>query len=275
MLQHSVSPTRAELNSVDGALFAPLQVADSEESIVELKRKHAQIQERNHNIALTCAFFLVVIGASNNVVGQIRANLLGGQHNAPVVLLTNNFAYPIVFWLILLVLLRRNDISKAELEYVWHWGGAWRILAFCGFCDVCNALLTFLAQPHLPVILCATLNQTNLLFVAFWSYLIFGRKYILLECIGIALTAIGSYVAVYGASLSWYKSYSLDETIGEALGFSQSSRISIPNVIQLLASCAFGGLSNVEEKFGEQNFRVLSEMRILGKIKVAILDFVG
>ena len=31
----------------------------------------------------------------------------------------------------------------------------------------------------------------------------------------------------------------------------------------------------VEEKFVEQNFRVLSEMRILGKIKVAILDFVG
>ena len=29
----------------------------------------------------------------------------------------------------------------------------------------------------------------------------------------------------------------------------------------------------VEEKFGEQNFRVLSEMRILGKIMVAILDF--
>ena len=32
---------------------------------------------------------------------------------------------------------------------------------------------------------------------------------------------------------------------------------------------------DVEEKFGEQNFRVLSEMRILGKIKVAILDLVG
>ena len=31
----------------------------------------------------------------------------------------------------------------------------------------------------------------------------------------------------------------------------------------------------VEEKFGEQNFRVLSEMRILAKIGVAILDFVG
>ena len=30
---------------------------------------------------------------------------------------------------------------------------------------------------------------------------------------------------------------------------------------------------HVEEKFGEQNFRVLSEMRILGKIKVSILDF--
>ena len=29
----------------------------------------------------------------------------------------------------------------------------------------------------------------------------------------------------------------------------------------------------VEEKFGEQNFRVLSEMRILGKIRVVILDF--
>ena len=31
----------------------------------------------------------------------------------------------------------------------------------------------------------------------------------------------------------------------------------------------------VEEKFGEQNFRVLSEMRFLGKIRVVILDFVG
>ena len=29
----------------------------------------------------------------------------------------------------------------------------------------------------------------------------------------------------------------------------------------------------VEEKFGEQNFQVFSEMRILGKIGVAILDF--
>ena len=29
----------------------------------------------------------------------------------------------------------------------------------------------------------------------------------------------------------------------------------------------------VEEKFGEQKFRVLSEMRILAKIKVVILDF--
>ena len=33
--------------------------------------------------------------------------------------------------------------------------------------------------------------------------------------------------------------------------------------------------ARVEEKFGEQNFRVLSEMRILTKIKVAILDLVG
>ena len=31
----------------------------------------------------------------------------------------------------------------------------------------------------------------------------------------------------------------------------------------------------VEEKFGEQNFRVLSEMRILAKIMVVILDLVG
>ena len=31
--------------------------------------------------------------------------------------------------------------------------------------------------------------------------------------------------------------------------------------------------ATVEEKFGEQNFRVLSEMRFLGKIMVAILDF--
>ena len=32
---------------------------------------------------------------------------------------------------------------------------------------------------------------------------------------------------------------------------------------------------DVEEKFGEQNFRVLSEMRILVKIKMVILDLVG
>ena len=34
-------------------------------------------------------------------------------------------------------------------------------------------------------------------------------------------------------------------------------------------------IGQVEEKFGEQNFRVLSEMRILAKIKVVILDLVG
>ena len=33
------------------------------------------------------------------------------------------------------------------------------------------------------------------------------------------------------------------------------------------------GAKVVAEKFGEQNFRVLSEMRILGKNRVAILDF--
>ena len=32
-------------------------------------------------------------------------------------------------------------------------------------------------------------------------------------------------------------------------------------------------LDQVEEKFGEQNFRVLSEMRFLAKIRVVILDF--
>ena len=31
----------------------------------------------------------------------------------------------------------------------------------------------------------------------------------------------------------------------------------------------------VEEKFLQENFRVLSEMRILAKIRVVILDFVG
>ena len=31
----------------------------------------------------------------------------------------------------------------------------------------------------------------------------------------------------------------------------------------------------VEEQFGEQNFRVVSEMRFLGNIRVSILDFVG
>ena len=31
----------------------------------------------------------------------------------------------------------------------------------------------------------------------------------------------------------------------------------------------------VEEKFPQENFRVLSEMRFLGKIRVAILDLVG
>ena len=34
-------------------------------------------------------------------------------------------------------------------------------------------------------------------------------------------------------------------------------------------------ICEVEEKFGEQNFRVLSEMQILAKIEVAILDLVG
>ena len=38
---------------------------------------------------------------------------------------------------------------------------------------------------------------------------------------------------------------------------------------------AFAFVGEVEEKFGEQNFWVLSEMRILAKIRVVILDLVG
>ena len=36
-----------------------------------------------------------------------------------------------------------------------------------------------------------------------------------------------------------------------------------------------GWVECVEEKFGEQIFRSLSEMRILAKVRVVILDFVG
>ena len=51
------------------------------------------------------------------------------------------------------------------------------------------------------------------------------------------------------------------------LSDSQSSR---PTVV-----LTGGGEYEVEEKFGEQNFRVLSEMRILAEIKVVILNLVG
>ena len=44
---------------------------------------------------------------------------------------------------------------------------------------------------------------------------------------------------------------------------------------QALDACGNTLMECVEEKFGEQNFRVLSEMRILAKIKVVILDLVG
>ena len=60
-------------------------------------------------------------------------------------------------------------------------------------------------------------------------------------------------------------------------------RVSAPNRQMLLASAkvpvpvsaAKVARAKVEEKFGERNFRVLSEMRILTKIRVVILDFVG
>ena len=42
-----------------------------------------------------------------------------------------------------------------------------------------------------------------------------------------------------------------------------------------IKSMAGSSVEQVEEKFGEQNFRVLSEMRILVKIKMVILDCVG
>ena len=42
---------------------------------------------------------------------------------------------------------------------------------------------------------------------------------------------------------------------------------------RLVAFVSGAAALEVEEKFGEQNFRVISEMRILAKIKVVILDF--
>ena len=65
----------------------------------------------------------------------------------------------------------------------------------------------------------------------------------------------------------------------KASGYRTTSILAVPvtsddtvlGVIQLINKIEFDG--EVEEKFGEQNFRVLSEMRFLAKIRVAILDF--
>ena len=47
-----------------------------------------------------------------------------------------------------------------------------------------------------------------------------------------------------------------------------------PNLARMLVECGCKK-GEVEEKIGEQKFRVLSEMRILAKIRVVIFDFVG
>ena len=57
-----------------------------------------------------------------------------------------------------------------------------------------------------------------------------------------------------------------------ALNAATSSR---EGALGLTGNRARGFSGEVEEKIGEQNFRVLSEMRILAKIRVVIFDFVG
>ena len=61
----------------------------------------------------------------------------------------------------------------------------------------------------------------------------------------------------------------------EVVNVNYPSTLDFENCIVDENNSEFPQVVKVEEKFGEQNFRVFSEMRFLGKIKVAILDFVG
>ena len=101
-----------------------------------------------------------------------------------------------VYWSIIYVLWKRKKITKCELRYAWGFNGAWRVLLFCGILDCTAEVLGYIAQPHIPVIIFSLSNQTNLFWIAIWSSVIFGRRYIALECFGIALAWVGAMLAV-------------------------------------------------------------------------------
>ena len=135
------------------------------------------------------------------VLGQIRAVLLG-EYCSTVAIITNYTSYLITYWLVFIVMWKQGSISISEWRYVWSKGGEWRMLMVCGFLDTCANLSMYISQPHLPVIVLSIMAQSNLYWVAGWSFTFFRRRYTAIECMGVILSFCASMTVAYTACTS-------------------------------------------------------------------------
>ena len=93
-----------------------------------------------------------------------------------------------------------------------------------------------------------------------------------------SMTFPGEYKQITARELDPYMIAGLAFTVVKTVQSTQSTPVeAIVSVVEFVAKRFeyFNVPDLVEEKIGEQNFRLFGEMRILSKIRVVILDFLG
>eukprot|EP00392_Amoebophrya_sp_AT5.2_P009871 g9902.t1 len=70
----------------------------------------------------------------------------------------------------------------------------WIVLSLAGALNVVSEILGFVVQPYMRVFTQSLVTQSNLVFTAFWSMLLFGRRYVFAEVAALSLAVFGCLV---------------------------------------------------------------------------------
>lgn len=139
---------------------------------------------------------LILLGGLNSIAGKIRAQE-HQEYDGLVAAVLNTISYVVVYFSVLLVEYRRGEVSTEELLFIYGKGGvAYSVMLCAGFCDVASQVLGFTAQPYVAIVVSLLLSQTSTVWNMVWSMLVLQYRYILLECVGLAVCLSGAVLTL-------------------------------------------------------------------------------
>mmetsp|Transcript_2273 Transcript_2273/g.7209 ORF Transcript_2273/g.7209 Transcript_2273/m.7209 type:complete len:384 (-) Transcript_2273:67-1218(-) len=146
---------------------------------------------------------VTVLGVSYSIAGNIRAKVLG-QYSGIVTIVLNSVAYAVVYFPVLWWRRFRGIVPKAQVAWTYAWqrpdaasggfwrrAGGWKYMCLGGLFDCMSQILLFTSQAYVPIFAQVIIHQMNVLYTSLWSMLLLRARYILIEALGVCISAVG------------------------------------------------------------------------------------